>query len=111
MRPAALLAVLSLCACGTIDRAVPHGTTVSPRLADDCRTHCASLGMRLAAVVVSGGSGACVCEPEAAPAAPPRASLGGVAGALLIAAGVAEAAEQRQLTEHPAPMPAPDAGR
>jgi hypothetical protein len=111
MRPAALLAVLSLCACGTIDRAVSPGTTVSPRLADDCRTHCASLGMRLAAVVVSGAAGACVCEPEASPVAPPRASLGGAAGALLIAAGEAREQQQRHLTEHPAPSPAPDAYR
>jgi hypothetical protein len=111
-RAALLAAVLSaaalLPAC-TIDRAVAAGVSVSPKLAEDCRDHCARLEMRLAAVVVHGNGGACVCEPEPTAATPaaPRASRAGGAGAMVVAIDEAKAAAaQQQSQSHSTSTPA-----
>ncbi len=100
------LAVLPLASC-TLDRAMGVGVTVSPRLSGDCRDQCARLEMRLTAVVLQGASGACVCEPEptTAPASPPRAALGGAAGAFVIATAEAKAAEQSRSHQSPGAPP------
>lgn len=105
MRRVAVLAAISLAvpitAC-TIDRAVSSGWTVSPNLNQDCRDQCAKLEMRVSAVVLSGNSAACVCEPESTslPAGPPRAALGG-AGALLISESEARVARQQRMNQPP----------
>lgn len=102
MRRAALLAAVlttsTLLPACTIERAVSPGITVSPRLAEDCRDHCARLEMRLAAVVVAANAGGCVCEPE--PTAPtpatPRASRASGSAATLLMLAQAQAAEEQR---------------
>lgn len=59
----AVLALVAASACA-INTGVAGGFYVEKALADDCARHCATLGMRLAAVVVVHSTGGCVCEPK-----------------------------------------------
>jgi hypothetical protein len=61
----AVALMISLAGCA-ISKAAQ--TTVSKDLAADCNKHCASLDMRLTAVVIVANQGGCVCEPTSSPA-------------------------------------------
>jgi hypothetical protein len=80
-----LLTALALSTLGcVIDTGVAGGHTVKRELATDCANHCATLDMRLAAVVVIHTTGGCVCEPkEAGACEAPRTSAAAAGGAVL----------------------------
>lgn len=87
----ALGAALSL-ACAT---APPVGTGhhLDREAANQCRRHCADLGLELSAVVIIRTSAGCVCEPAAAGAR--REGGAAVAGGAAIQAIEEEAQRQR----------------
>ncbi len=90
-----MLAGLLLCASCTTARPVSATRSLPKDTPAVCASHCDSIEMRLAAVVIIADSEGCVCEPREAPRAASREAAA-AAGITPIVAAAAAAAAQRQ---------------
>lgn len=91
-----MLAGLLLCASCTTARAVSGARSLPKDTPAVCASHCDSIGMRLAAVVIIADSEGCVCEPREASGAQSREAAAAAAITPIVAAAAAAAAQRQQ---------------
>jgi hypothetical protein len=110
MRMLLVVALFAAFGC-TVDKAVGPGMTLPKERATECADHCASLDMRLSAVVVIMNKAGCVCEPRTASGGPGTASTAAVGAATIQAVMQQQQQQQQDRSAAPhSPSPA-SAGR
>ncbi|MFH0901343.1 MAG: hypothetical protein V2A73_12010 [Pseudomonadota bacterium] len=102
MRIISILSLASLLGTGcAINSPVSGIYHVPPEAASECSTHCNTIGMQVAAVVIASGSFGCVCESSKTTDAEAGGNVAAVGGAAIkemidLQARQAQAQSQRQ---------------